>query len=260
MEILWSKPLLIVALLVGTVFVFNQVRLWRIASRVKERQQFDDSDFGRLFFPDPALSDIAVKTRSTLAEYLEMDLRGIRPEDNLDDDLNAGIGENIELLWELEKVFGIDFEVEKLDKFEKLSASVTTFSDLVHAVAERIGSAKADATSEGEKAGADWHKVIGYAWFAGLGLAVLGSMAGIEWAWAAGLIIALLPLSAGALWQAGIIAIGALSELRQVGVGPAMSHPLGLLFSVLIFTLLLAVGGGLLWVAISLLIEAWPPN
>lgn len=261
MDTFWSNPFLIIALLIGTIFFFDLVRRRRTASRVKERQQFEGSEFGRLFFPDPAVSDIAVRTRSTLAKYLEMDLGGIRPEDNLDDDLNVGIGENIELLWDLEKEFGIDFEVEKLDKFEKLTASVTTFSDLVHAVAERVESSADVAEEEDEKAGgAGWHDVIGYAWFAGLGLAVFGGMAGIEWAWTAGLVIALLPMSAGALWQAGVIAVGALSELRQVGVGPAIKHPLGLLFNVLIFSFLLAVGGGLLWVVVSVILEAWSPN
>lgn len=260
MEIFLSNPLLLIAILIGTILVINQVRLWHMASRFKERQQFDDEEFRRLFPANPDLGDIAVRARKVLADHLKMDLRGIRPEDRLDEDLDVGIGSNVELLWELEKEFDIDFEVEDLDKFEKLVPSLNTFTDLVHAVAERAGSTATKRDIEDEETGRDWHDAIGYAWFAGLGIAVVGSLLDFEWAWSVGLVIAVLPLSVGALWQAGIIAKGALTELRQVGFGPALEHPLGLVFSVFLFAVLLAVAGGLMWVAITVLVEAWSQN
>lgn len=257
MENFLANPLLLIAISIGTIFVVNQLRLWRKASQLRERQQFDDEEFGRFFQAGRGLGDVAVRTRKILADHLKMDLRGVRPEDKLDEDLDVGVGSNVELFWELEKEFAIDFEVEDLDKFENLVQSLNTFSDLVHAVAERTASSDAKAAKSGEGNDGRWQNAIGYAWFAGLAIAVLGSLANLDWAWSVGLVIALLPLSVGALWQAGTIAMSALTELRQSGFGPALEHPLGLLFSVFLFAVLLAVGGGLMLVAINVILEAW---
>jgi acyl carrier protein len=56
----------------------------------------------------PAQSDIALRVRTALAEYLKRDVKTIKPGDTLRDDLGLDSLATIELLYRLEEAFDLE--------------------------------------------------------------------------------------------------------------------------------------------------------
>lgn len=111
----------------------EQREMRRIQRRLLDRQQLDDSAFGRKYFPDSTeRRTLAIELRHLLAENLKANLDGLNPNDLLDDDLNADLMNNPSLFLDLESRFGIDTPAEKeTDSYITLCRSLYTFRDLL---------------------------------------------------------------------------------------------------------------------------------
>lgn len=236
---LMSSPALLIAIVVVASLAIGTMRHWLTAARLRDRQQFADEEFGKAFFAGDGRESAAVRTRRVLAENLETDLGGIRPDDKLDDDLNAQISTNVNLFWQLEEEFRIDCQVEDLDVFEKTTSQLVTFSDLVSYVQRKLderSSTRDDsrATVSGDSR-LDWLDVIGYSWFTGIAVCVASSIFDVDWLMTVGLTVAFLPIIIGIAHEV----FQALSEMtrniRTNGFGVLLREPLSLVIWLAVF-------------------------
>lgn len=75
----------------------------------------------------PAETDIAMRVRTALADYLKRDVKSIKPGDALRDDLGLDSMATIELLYELEDAFDVtipDEDLPNLVTVAKVSAYI----------------------------------------------------------------------------------------------------------------------------------------
>ena len=250
-----SSPTLLVGTFLAISLTVGATKHWLINSSLRDRPQFDDKDFGKTFFSGSKRSeDIAVRVRRILSENLEMPFDGIRPEDKLDEDLNAQLEINPHLFWELEEEFGFDAVVEDLDVFQETTAGITTFSDLVKYVEVKID----ELTTRGKRKrnefeiDSDDHagNLFATMWFGGLIAFFAGEIMGFEWLGALGLTIAFLPIAVGALYMCCKMIAEVVSIARNEGLQILLEHPWSTLFSAVIFSSLLWVG---LWFTCGIL-------
>jgi hypothetical protein len=158
------------------------------------RQPFNDEEFQRTFYAsDKQLADTATRVRRVLSRNLDMPLESVRPEDRLDDDLNARLAANPLLFAELEDEFDISTGYDDLDTFEKTAARLDTFSDLVVYVRDKLGqTSRSDRnrnvpiTRLERIVGALDEIVAPAACFVGLTIAVAGGVLRIDAAWRIG--------------------------------------------------------------------------
>ena len=227
-----------------------------MAARLRDRQQFADDDFGKEFFAGNGREWLAVRTRRVLAENLETDLGGLRPDDRLDDDLDVQISANVDLFWQLEKEFRIDCQVEDLEVFEKTTSQLVTFSDLTSYVQKQLDEksstrdeSRANVTGDSRS---DWMDVIGYSWFTGIAVCVASSMFDVDWLMTVGLTIAFLPITIGIASEV----FQALSEMarniRTNGFGVLLREPLSLIIWLAVLIPFLLVGIWFSWVLFNL--------
>ena len=74
----------------------------------------------------PADTDIAVRIRTALADYLKRDVKTIKPSDALRNDLGLDSMATIELLYEIEDAFDVQIPDEDLAKLTTV-ANVTAY-------------------------------------------------------------------------------------------------------------------------------------
>ena len=229
---------------------------WLSAARFRDRQQFSDKEFGETFFPGGRLGDIAVRVRRVLAKNLETDLGGIRPDDRLDDELNAGISTNVELFWQIEKEFQIDCQVGDLDVFEETASRLRTFTDLVRFVQMKIDEQSNSETevpvTDVVDPSIDWQDVIGYSWFAGLGVWVVSSMLDLAWLMTVGLTVAFLPLTVGIACEVYQGATEIARLIRANGFAVLLREPASLFVWLAMIAPFIMIGLWLSWVLFNL--------
>jgi acyl carrier protein len=253
---LLSSPALLIAIVVVASLAIGTMRHWLTAARLRDRQQFADEDFGKAFFAGDARESAAIRTRRVLAENLETDLGGIRPDDRLDDDLNAQISANVDLFWQLEKEFRIDCQVEDLEVFEKTTSQLVTFSDLVSYVQKKIEeqpSARDEnyATVSGDPR-LDWLDVIGYSWFTGIAMCVASSMFDVGWLMTVGLTVAFLPIIIGIAFEAFQVLSEVAKNIQANGFGVLLREPLSLVIWLAVLIPFLLIGIWFSWVLFNL--------
>jgi acyl carrier protein len=86
----------------------------------------------------PAESDIAVRIRTALGEYLKRDPASIEPRHALREDLGLDSMATIELLFKIEEVFDLQIPDQDLQKLAKVS-------DVIAYVEGRVGKPAAPA-------------------------------------------------------------------------------------------------------------------
>jgi acyl carrier protein len=74
----------------------------------------------------PADTDIAIRVRTALAEYLKRDVETIKPGDGLRNDLGLDSMATIELLYQIEDAFDVQIPDQDLAKLVTV-ANVTTY-------------------------------------------------------------------------------------------------------------------------------------
>jgi acyl carrier protein len=242
-----SSPTLLIGTFLVVSFMIGGIRHWLLDHSLRDRQQFTDEEFGKTFFSGSERSaDIAVQIREILSENLEMPLDGIRPEDKLDEDLNAQLEANPHLFWSLEEKYGFDAKVEDLEEFEKTVAGITTFSDLVKYVERKID----EKPKKGKKRRGKYEidpddrtsDYIGAMWFGGLILTFAGAVFRIKILSSIGLTIAFLPLAIGAFYMCTFVIKEFASEIGQGGWKVLQEHPFGTLFLLVQLALYATVG------------------
>lgn len=217
-----------------------------MTARLRRRRQFADEDFGKAFFAGDGRKSTPARTRRVLAENLEADLGGIRPDDRLDDDLNAQISTNVDLFWQLEEEFRIDCHVEDLDVFEKTTSRLVTFSDLVSYVEKKLDE-RSDTRDENRATVSsdsrlDWLDVIGYSWFTGIAVCVASSMFDVDWLMTVGLTVAFLPIIIGIAHE-GFQALSEITRnIRANGFGVLLREPLSLVVWLAVLISFLLIG------------------
>ena len=242
-----SSPILLVGTFLTVSFMVGGIRRWLLDHSLRDRQQFTDEEFGKTFFSGSERSaDVAVRVREILSENLEMPLDGIRPEDKLDEDLNAQLEANPHLFWSLEEEYGFDAKVEDLEEFEKTVAGIVTFSDLVKYVERKIDEIPKKKRKKNGKYEIDpddrTSDYIAAMWFGGLILTIFGSVFRIEILSSIGLTIAFLPLAMGAFYMCTFVIKEFASEIGQNGWKVLQEHPFGTLFLLVQLALYATVG------------------
>lgn len=247
---------MLVAIVVVASLAIGTMSQWLTATRLRDRQQFGDEDFGKTFFAGGDRAGTAVRIRRVLEDNLEIDLGGLRPDDKLDDDLNAKISTNVDLFWQLEKEFRIDCQVENLEIFEKTTSQLMTFSDLVGYVQNRIdeksGVGAEQLVAVSGESSFDWQDVIGYSWFTGLAMWVASSMFDVDWLMTVGLTVAFLPITIGIAYEVFQALSEAVRIVRANGFGVLLREPLSLMIWLAVLTPFLLVGIWLSWVLFNL--------
>lgn len=230
-----SSPILLIGTFLVVSFMVGGVRHWLLDQSLRDRQQFSDEEFGKTFFSGSERSaDVAGRVREILSENLEMPLDGIRPDDKLDEDLNAQLEVNPHLFWSLEEEYGFDAMVEDLEEFEKTVAGITTFSDLVRYVENKID----EKPKKGKKKRGKYEidpddrtsDYIAAMWFGGLILVFVGEAFKIKTLSAFGFTIAFLPLAIGAFYLCTIVIKEFATEIGQNGWKVLLQHPFGTVF------------------------------
>ena len=74
----------------------------------------------------PAETDIAIRVRTALADYLKRDVKTIKPSDALRNDLGLDSMATIELLYQIEDVFDVQIPDKDLDTLVTV-ANVTAY-------------------------------------------------------------------------------------------------------------------------------------
>ena len=230
-----SSPMLLIGTLLVVSFMIGGVRHWLLDQSLQDRQQFSDEEFGKTFFSGSERSaDVAVRVREILSENLEMPLDGIRPEDKLDDDLNAQLEVNPHLFWSLEEEYGFDAKVEDLEEFQKTVAGITTFSDLVNYVERMIREQPKKKNKNRGKYEIDpddnTSDYIAAAWFGGLIITIIGEASSMKALSAFGLTLAFMPLAIGAFYLCTIVIKEFASEIGPNGWKVLLEYPFGTLF------------------------------
>jgi acyl carrier protein len=80
----------------------------------------------------PAETDIAVRIRTALADYLKRDVKTIKPSDALRDDLGLDSMATIELLYEIEDAFDVQIPDKDLQ-------TLVTVADVTAYVEGKVG-------------------------------------------------------------------------------------------------------------------------
>lgn len=251
-----TSTALLIAIVVVVSVAIATIRHWLTAVRLKDRQQFADEDFGKTFFAAGGRESTAIRVRRVLAENLAMDLEGVRPDDRLDDDLDAQISANVDLFWQFEKEFQIDCQVDDLEVFEKTTSQLVTFSDLVAYIQKKIDEQSVvgdkDRIGGPGKPGFDWQDVIGYSWFTGIAMFVASGMFDSDLLMIVGLTVAFLPFIIGITYEL----FQGLSEMVKIvranGVGNLLRQPLSLIVWLAVLVPFLLVGTWLSWVLFEL--------
>lgn len=248
---LTSSPALAWAVLIIVSIAIATMPRWLASSRLRDRQQFDDSEFEKTFFPAEPDGDTAVRVRRVLAENLDMDLGGLRPDDKLDDDLKADLSTNVDLFFELEREFQIDCRVHDLAVFERTTTELITFADLVRFVQNEVrGKSETDGFSADQRdSGFDGQDLIGYAWFTGLGVTVLGSIVNIDWLFTAGLTIAFVPVIVGVGYEVVTAISNLVKAIRDSGCRNVLRHPTALIIWFAVLVPFLGIG---IWLSLAL--------
>jgi len=230
-----SSPMLLIGTFLVVSFMIGGVRHWLLDQSLRDRQQFSDEEFGKTFFSSSERrADVSVRVREILSENLEMPLDGIRPDDKLDEDLNAQLEGNPHLFWSLEEEYGFDAKVEVLEEFEKTVAGITTFSDLVKYVERKVDEKPKKRKKKKGKYEIDpddnTSDYIAAMWFIGLFMVIVGEVLTIKTLSALGYTIAFLPLAIGTFYMCTIVIKEFASEIGQNGWKVLLQHPFGTLF------------------------------
>ena len=246
------SPFAVLAILVMAVFVMAALKKFVRDGHLQFRQTFTDEEFGATFFSGNR-ADTAVRVRRVLAKNLDTNLDGVRPEDRLDDDLDASIGSNVYLFFDLETEFDIDTGVHDLETFEKNAAGLTTFANLVDFVHQKRSDPRArrkpDDVSDEEY---DAWDAIGYAWFTGIGLTVVASIVDSDLLMKVALTIAFAPLVLGITSQLLFAAREMANEIRSNGIENIRQHPFGLVIWLSVTLPFALWAAWLTWVLFSL--------
>lgn len=242
-----SSPMLLIGTFLVVSFMVGALRHWLLDHSLRDRQQFNDEEFGKTFFSGSERSaDVAVRVREILSENLEMPLDGIRPEDKLDEDLNAQLEVNPHLFWSLEEEYGFDAKVEDLEEFEKTVAGITTFSDLVKYVERMIDEKPKKRKKKRGKYEIDpddrTSDYVAAMWFGGLITYFVADVVGVGWLAALGLTTAYLPFVIGAFYLCTNVFREFASEIGQNGWTVLLEHPFGTLFLLVQLALYASVG------------------
>ncbi len=131
------KPLLFPVLITVGIMIgifFEERRHRRRNALLRDRPQISARDFGIKFYRDRQQAAIAARVRDMLATKVKISLDGLRPTDQLAEDLLIELPAYPDLFWDLEKEFGIQTEIDHIEtdeQYQQLFKPLVTFHDLV---------------------------------------------------------------------------------------------------------------------------------
>ena len=107
----------------------------RAKTLLRSRRQLDAATFGTTFFPNHVF--LAAKLRNCLADYLNLNLDGLLPDDDLNQICNAQT-DDPSLLFHLEDQLGLAKTFETAEDFQTIEPSLRTFRGILCFVATRL--------------------------------------------------------------------------------------------------------------------------
>jgi hypothetical protein len=113
---------------------YDSIRRRRAILVLSRRPQLNSREFATKFFPESP--ETAEKLRESLAAYLQLDLGGLLP----DDDLNAicdAQTDDPSLVWHLEQEFDLGETFTEHEEFLEIEKSIRTFRKLLEFVKNR---------------------------------------------------------------------------------------------------------------------------
>jgi acyl carrier protein len=248
----------VVGTYVITMVVRDRLKNRRAVKSLRARAQHDDEGFARAYFPEPKQGDIAIRARRVLAANLNMPLRGLKPTDRLNEDLNAELERNPDLFWDLEEEFGIKTGLEDAD-IDKIIQRLVTFEDLVKFLEERISATPPNAPVEDEDEKPSWPyrwaiRAIPVLCIAGLGMAVAGIFFKKKTMMNVG---GMIFVSGFAVWgfsNGGELLRSIIQEYRGRSWKEIAANGWGLMFQIFLVLFFLWIGAMITW---ALLKAAW---
>lgn len=117
---------------------YDAFRKHRAVTALDDRHKLDAATFGETYFADsPERANLAARVRDALSGYLKLNLDGLRPDDDLDQILDAQT-DDPSLVWHLEETFNLGHTFNDAETFDRIHKSLRTFRGLLEFVESRI--------------------------------------------------------------------------------------------------------------------------